>query len=55
MSNDKSMLIRLPSDLHKAFEAAVASNDLTMAQVIRSMIREYVKANQQAAINQDKV
>ena len=39
--------LRLPADLKAAFDAACAANDQTASQVIRAMMREYVKRNAQ--------
>ena len=38
---------RVPADLKRAFEDACKANDQTASQVIRAMMREYVRANAQ--------
>lgn len=38
---------RVPEDLKKAFDAACKDNDQTASQVIRAMMREYVRRNAQ--------
>ena len=44
---DSTMQLRLPADLLQAFQAACAGNDQTASQVVRAMMREYVKAHAQ--------
>ena len=44
---DSVMQIRLPADLLKAFQGACDTNDQTASQVVRAMMREYVRANAQ--------
>jgi len=38
---------RVPADLKRAFEDACKANDQTASQVVRAMMREYVRANAQ--------
>lgn len=40
----KSMVIRLPVELHEALRAAAAEHDISMAQAIRAAIRGWVAA-----------
>jgi hypothetical protein len=47
MSDNATINLRLPNDLKRAFEDACARNDQTASQVIRAMMREYVKKNAQ--------
>ena len=39
--------LRLPADLKAAFEDACKGNDQTASQVIRALMRQYVKQNAQ--------
>lgn len=41
------MNMRLPESLKIAFEAACKQNDQTASQVIRAMMRDYVRKNAQ--------
>lgn len=41
---------RVPADLKRAFEQACKDNDQTASQVIRSLMREYVKKNAQGSL-----
>lgn len=41
------MNLRLPADLKKAFEEVCRQNDQTASQVLRAMIRRYIKENAQ--------
>nr|CRY96486.1 hypothetical protein [uncultured prokaryote] len=41
---------RLPADLKRAFDDVCKSNDQTASQVIRAMMREYVKRNAQGKL-----
>jgi hypothetical protein len=45
--SDSTLNLRLPADLKAAFDAACAANDQTASQVIRALMREYVKRNAQ--------
>jgi predicted DNA binding CopG/RHH family protein len=40
---DKSYRFRLPSELFEAATAKAASEDLTLAQVLRRFLREWIK------------
>lgn len=44
---DSLFQLRLPIELQKAFKEACAANDQTASQVVRAMMRDYVKANAQ--------
>lgn len=39
----KTLIIEMPAELHAAFVLKAKSDDLSMAQVVRQQIREYVK------------
>lgn len=41
---------RVPESLKLAFEAACKQNDQTGSQVIRALMREYVKKNAQGSL-----
>lgn len=45
-----TMNFRLPEELKKAFDDACKGNDQTAAQVLRAMMREYVKKNAQGSL-----
>lgn len=46
--NDSEMIrARIPGDLKSAFEEACARNDRTASQVLRDLMRDYVKKNAQ--------
>lgn len=45
--SDATLQFRLPADLLRAFHEACAANDQTASQVLRAMMRDYVKANAQ--------
>lgn len=47
MEKDSSLTIRIPSDLKRSAEIVAELRDESLSQVIRRMLREYVKANQQ--------
>lgn len=40
--------LRLPADLKRVFIECTAANDLDASQVLRSMIRDYVKLHAQS-------
>lgn len=44
---DSTINLRLPGDLKRAFEDACKGNDQTASQVIRALMREYVKKHAQ--------
>lgn len=44
---DSTLTLRLPADLKAAFEMACKQNDQNSSQVIRAMMREYIKKNAQ--------
>lgn len=44
-AKEEQMKILLPGDLKAAFDIACKGQDQTMSQVLRSFIREYVKAH----------
>ncbi len=44
----------VPLDLKAAFEAACARNDQSVAQVIRAMMRDYVRKNAQPDLPLEK-
>jgi metal-responsive CopG/Arc/MetJ family transcriptional regulator len=44
---ETTLNLRLPADLKKSFDAACKANDQTSSQIIRAMIREYVKKKAQ--------
>lgn len=46
-ASEKTLTIRLPADLHAAFAAACDRADLSASQVMRQLMREYVRANAQ--------
>ena len=54
MSDNTSLNLRLPSELKKAFEDACERNDLSASQVIRAMMREYVRQNAQGDLLRGK-
>lgn len=41
---------RVPADLKRAFEQACKANDQTASQVIRALMREYVRKNAQGSL-----
>lgn len=41
---------RVPPELKKAFDAACRANDQTASQVIRALMRDYVKKNAQGSL-----
>ena len=43
MEKDKSYRFRLPSELFEAAKAKAVREDLTLAQVLRHFLREWVK------------
>jgi len=45
MEKDKSYRFRLPSDLFDAAMAKAAREDLTLAQVLRRFLRQWVEEN----------
>ena len=45
---------RVPADLKRAFDEACKANDQTGSQVIRAMMREYVRANAQGDLLKGK-
>jgi hypothetical protein len=45
---------RIPTDLKKAFDLACQSNDQTASQVIRALMRDYVKQNAQGDLLKGK-
>ena len=47
METTTVMNIRVPADLKTAFEIACKGNDQTASQVIRALMRQYVKQNAQ--------
>jgi len=47
MSDETKINLRLPSDLKKAFEEACERNDQKASQVVRALMREYLKKNAQ--------
>jgi hypothetical protein len=42
--------IRVPLEVKKQFEMIAVSNDITVSQLLRAYIREYVKCNSQRSI-----
>lgn len=47
MEEKATINLRVPADLKRVFEDACTRNDQTASQVIRAMMREYVKKNAQ--------
>lgn len=45
------MIVLLDLDLFKAFKRACAANDLTVSQVVRAMVRDYISAKPQSALD----
>lgn len=48
--HEKTLTVRLPADLLAAFHAAVDRNDQSASQVIRALMRDYVRAHAQPEI-----
>ena len=53
MEKDKSYRFRLPSELFKAARAKAEREDLTLAQVLRRFLRDWVKQDQPEAPEQE--
>ncbi len=43
-ANTQSMVVRLPVEIHTSLKERADAEDLTMAQLIRKAIREYLEA-----------
>lgn len=50
--DEKTIVVnyRVPEDLKRAFESACKGNDQTASQVVRALMREYVKKNAQGSL-----
>ena len=54
MDKDKSYRFRLPNELFEAAQAKASREDLSLAQVLRRFLREWVKGNPPEEPEQEK-
>lgn len=52
MDSEQTVVVnhRVPPELKRAFDAACRANDQTASQVIRALMRDYVKKNAQGSL-----